>query len=993
MPGSGGLEGRPSQRDNNNATGGRSTTSSQCEETALEPRPQRRLCCPTGDINTSGARTARVAKSVSCTAGGSSVAAFSLLESGTLHLKNDMTLTGAGCTVATDSSSVLYLDNATSQTVDTGSHGAGIGTVHITNAENATIKHNAVGSSSVISVDTAGATLTLEAGQTTTLGNGSGIVGNGIGTSTCATTNKLRSTIDGTAATLSESSGTLSLSCWDLKNSAATGGATFNCTCCTDSGGNSGWNFLACPTNTPTATPTRTNTPTQTPTRTPTDTPTSTPTFTPTNTPTQTPTITPTDTPTGTPTDTATSTATQTATETPTDTPTETPTHTPTETPTATATHTPTHTPTATPTDTPTQTPTVTPTRTPTLTPTRTITPTRTPTPTFTATATPTSTCAPADLGSDLPLTVNGTTAEESNRVTNSSCGDGGWNAPDIAYQWTAPAAGMYTIDTAGSEFDTIVSVRDAACLGTELACNDDAEGLELQSQLTVTLSAEQTIVIVVDGFGTASGDLTLHIALAPTPTPTPSATPTSGVACPGEDLGDALPVIATGTTTEGTNLITGASCGDGGDDAPEATFQWTAPAAGTYTIETEGSAFDTVLSVRDGGCFDAELACNDDRGFDTLQSEVVVTLAAEQAITIVVDGYAASEGDYTLNIRPYVTPTPTATPTITRTPTPTPVCPQHEILSTESLPVTRTGSTAGGQNAYPQSDCSYTDAPDVTYLWTAAAAGTYTLSTEGSSFDTVLSVRSGCGATATELDCNDDIAWPSNRQSKLTITLNAEQSILIVIDSYSASGDYELTIDTASTPTPTRTPTPTESPTPTLPPDYACVQEDLGDTLPTSASGTTSTETDAMSGASCVPLGGAAANDYTYTWTAPVTGTYTIDLDAAYNAVLSVRSSCNGAELACRKPPYASAGRVMLELDEGQQIVIVVDGYFSSGTYAVAIAAVPGTPTPAVTRTPTPTPGTEPERGRIPVKRRRFVGGGLQLHVHIAPIDPEHRH
>ena len=51
------------------------------------------------------------------------------------------------------------------------------------------------------------------------------------------------------------------------------------------------------------------------------------------------------------------------------------------------------------------------------------------------------------------------------------------------------------------------------------------------------------------------------------------------------------------------------ASCG--GADAPDITFFYVAPRAGTYTIDTIGSNFDTVLSVRDAG--GAEVACNDD--------------------------------------------------------------------------------------------------------------------------------------------------------------------------------------------------------------------------------------------------------------------------------------------------------------------------------------------------------------------------------------------
>jgi hypothetical protein len=64
------------------------------------------------------------------------------------------------------------------------------------------------------------------------------------------------------------------------------------------------------------------------------------------------------------------------------------------------------------------------------------------------------------------------------------------------------------------------------------------------------------------------------------------------------------------GETVEGSSNLSG-SCG--GDAAPEATFSWTAPEAGTYTIDTVDSRFDTLIYVFDGTCGGEEIACNDD--------------------------------------------------------------------------------------------------------------------------------------------------------------------------------------------------------------------------------------------------------------------------------------------------------------------------------------------------------------------------------------------
>ena len=120
--------------------------------------------------------------------------------------------------------------------------------------------------------------------------------------------------------------------------------------------------------------------------------------------------------------------------------------------------------------------------------------------------------CPTTDLGSSLPVSVSGSTAGAANLAGGASCGGyGGSNAPDASFLYTAPVSGSYTIDTAGSAFDTVLYVRSTTCSGAELACNDDSGGTR-QSRVTLTLAAGQRIVIVVDGYGAASGSFNLHI-------------------------------------------------------------------------------------------------------------------------------------------------------------------------------------------------------------------------------------------------------------------------------------------------------------------------------------------------------------------------------------------------------------------------------------------------------------------------------------------------
>ncbi len=73
------------------------------------------------------------------------------------------------------------------------------------------------------------------------------------------------------------------------------------------------------------------------------------------------------------------------------------------------------------------------------------------------------------------------------------------------------------------------------------------------------------------------------------------------------------------------------------------------APYAGDFTISTVGSSFDTVLHVRVGGCTGRTVACNDD--FMAMASQATVSLAAQEAAVIVVDGFNGMSGAVRLEI------------------------------------------------------------------------------------------------------------------------------------------------------------------------------------------------------------------------------------------------------------------------------------------------------------------------------------------------------
>lgn len=118
-------------------------------------------------------------------------------------------------------------------------------------------------------------------------------------------------------------------------------------------------------------------------------------------------------------------------------------------------------------------------------------------------------------------------------------------------------------------------------------------------------------------------------------------------------DVGGTFPLSMTGmTTSTGPDGFGDVSCASGGGaGTPDAAFRWTAPWAGRFRISTEGSAFDTALSIREGSC-GREIMCNDDIARGNTQSALVVDVDDCETLTIVVDGYGGSDfGNYELNI------------------------------------------------------------------------------------------------------------------------------------------------------------------------------------------------------------------------------------------------------------------------------------------------------------------------------------------------------
>jgi hypothetical protein len=144
---------------------------------------------------------------------------------------------------------------------------------------------------------------------------------------------------------------------------------------------------------------------------------------------------------------------------------------------------------------------------------------------------------------------------------------------------------------------------------------------------------------------GTCDGGICYEPPPPPPPPPGGCQTPGCG-ACEVHALSTEVPVSFQGVTPIVDDLEP--PCAAPG--SPETTLVYIVPVTGTYVFDTFGAQHDTVLYIIDSnGC--GALACNDDAP-ETLQSEVTVSLTANQQVLVVLDGFGGDNGPATVNVQ-----------------------------------------------------------------------------------------------------------------------------------------------------------------------------------------------------------------------------------------------------------------------------------------------------------------------------------------------------
>lgn len=142
--------------------------------------------------------------------------------------------------------------------------------------------------------------------------------------------------------------------------------------------------------------------------------------------------------------------------------------------------------------------------------------PTPTPSPTPPPTPPPNDNLANAQTITNCSGSVTGTNilaTREAGEPSHDPAGNPG--AASVWYHWTAPATGSVTIDTIGSNYDTMLGVYTGTAVNalTAIGKNDDidTQGGNVSSSVTFSATAGTLYKIAVDGWGGDVGNIVLN--------------------------------------------------------------------------------------------------------------------------------------------------------------------------------------------------------------------------------------------------------------------------------------------------------------------------------------------------------------------------------------------------------------------------------------------------------------------------------------------------
>lgn len=215
--------------------------------------------------------------------------------------------------------------------------------------------------------------------------------------------------------------------------------------------------------------------------------------------------------------------------------------------------------------------------------------------------------------------------------------------------------------------------------------------------------------------------------------------------------------------------------------------WSWKAPADGLLFLNTFGSNFNTILAVYTGSAVNALtlVDSNDDSGSGT-QSAVAVNVTEGVTYRIAVDGFDIGEGQISLEYN-YVD---------------SDTVPNDHFADRTLLPSASTSAFgvnvgATGETGEPNHGGNSAPLGSVWWSWTAPADGQLSVTTDGSTFNTLLAVYQGTALNNLDLIASNDDASFSDKTSQVFMNVVKGQTYEIAVDGFLAEeGAVVLTLE-----------------------------------------------------------------------------------------------------------------------------------------------------------------------------------------------------
>jgi hypothetical protein len=367
---------------------------------------------------------------------------------------------------------------------------------------------------------------------------------------------------------------------------------------------------------------------------------------------------------------------------------------------------------------------------------------------------------------SDVPYT-NYSSNADATLESGEPCHYGSTNGHSVWWSWTAPTAGPMQINCLGSSIRSVIAVYTGSSAGG-LTLVSSGRGNHLVNFAAV---AGTVYHIALDSLDAGQyGNFTFRLL--------------NGVAPPANDAFASATEITgnsytlSGFSNAGATKEPGEPAHAGDLGGKSVWWKWTAPASGTFQLETTGSPLDTLLAVYTGSSVGSLSLVASNDNFSGSTSLVTFSAVAGTEYRFAVDGWAGREGLISLTLTP----------------------PTNDSFANATVVSLSGGVYYGANGVYNTNATKEAGEPhhagnaggkSLWWAWTATADGSCHVDTIGSAFNTLLAVYTGSAVNSlTPVASNDDSSMMPPA-SELSFDATAGTTYQIAVDGYNGASGW----------------------------------------------------------------------------------------------------------------------------------------------------------------------------------------------------------